>query len=158
MSLDPETRERLDDSNISPSARAAQEAVIEEGCREEGVQPSMVFAWTMADLYRKEDGSSMGSDHFLMGVLPGIGLMLFKEKGGFLRARRVDVQSMLFSDLPGLRFWAEDKQHGRNWGSFDLQGVTSGGMPILRLGWSWSSRDMSEALQERERIASMLPT
>jgi hypothetical protein len=84
--------------------------------------------------------------------------MLFREKGGFLRARRVDVRTMLFDEEPGLRFRPEDKQHGRNYGSFDLQGHLSGGQPVLRFGWYWSGDTMTAALQERERIAKLLPT
>lgn len=157
--LDPDTRERLDESNISASARAAQEQIILDGCQQEGIRPSDILAFTLVGVYRAGDGVGMGgTDDYLMGVLPRIGLMLFSEKGGFLRARRVDVQTMLFDEVPGLRFRPEDKQHGRNYGSFDLQGHLSGGQPVLRFGWYWSGDTMTAALQERERIAKLLPT
>lgn len=100
----------------------------------------------------------MGTDDYLMGVLPRIGLMLSREAGGLFRARRVDVQTMVFDEVPGLRFRPEDKQLGRNYGSLDLQGHLSGGQPVLRFGWYWSGDEMAAALQERERIAKLLPS
>src|SRR4051812_26140149 len=106
--LDVDTRERLSWSNIPASVRASQERIIVDGCRQEGIRPSDIFAFTMVDVYRKPDGSSMGTEPYLMGVLPKIGLMLFREKGGVLRARQVDVQTALFSELPGLGFCPED--------------------------------------------------
>jgi hypothetical protein len=156
--LDADTRERLDASNIPASARAAQEKIILDGCQQEGIRPADIFAFTLAGVYRASDGVGMGTDDHLMGVLPRIGLMLFRETGGFLRARRVDVQTMIFDELPGLRFQPDDKQHGRNYGSFDLQGQLSGGQPVVRFGWYWSGDTMTAALRERERIARLLPT
>ena len=156
--LDPDTRERLDASNIPAPERAAQEKILLAGCQQEGIRPSDILAFSRVGVYRAPDGVGMGTDDQLMGVLPSIGLMLFREKGGFFRATRVEVQTMIFDELPGLRFRPEDKQDGRNYGSFDLQGHLSGGQPVVRFEWYWSGDTMTAALQERERIAKLLPS
>jgi hypothetical protein len=156
--LDPATRERFDQSNIPASERSAKERIILAGCQQEGIRPSDIFAFTLVGVYKAADGVGMGTDDHLMGVLPRIGLMLFRETGGFFRASRVDVQTMLFDEVPDLRFRPDDKQHGRNYGSLDLQGHLSGGQPVLRFGWYWSGDTLTAAAQERERIAKLLPT
>ena len=156
--LDRDTSERLDQSNIPASERVARERIILEGCQQEGIRPSDIFAFTLLGVYKAPDGVGMGTDDYLMGVLPGIGLMLFREVGGLFRARRVDVQTMLFDEVPDLRFRPEDKDYGRNYGSLDLQGYLSGGHPVVRFGWYWSGDSLTQAAQERERIARLLPT
>jgi hypothetical protein len=157
--LDPDTLERLDQSNIPAGARATQERIIADGCRQEGLRPVDIFAFTLVGVYRAPDGHGMGTEDHLMGVLPSIGLILFSEKGGLFRARRIDVQTMIFDEAPGLRFLPEDKDYGRSYGSLDLQGYLSGGQPVVRFGWYWSGTDeMTAAARERERIARLLPT
>jgi hypothetical protein len=155
--LDSVTRERLDGSNIPASERAAKERIILEGCQQEGIRAADIFTFTLAGVYRAPDGVGMGTEDHIMGVLPNIGLMLFREAGGLFRARRIDVQTMVFDEVPGLSFRPEDKNDGRNFGSFDLQGYLSGGQPLVRFGWYWSGDEMTASLQERERIARLLP-
>jgi hypothetical protein len=114
-------------------------------------------------MYRKADGSSMGSESYLLGVLPGIGLVLVREVGGLIRRRRVESQFMVFSDVPGIAYVADDREFGRGWGEFAAQGVVPGGEPAMRIGWTWSHgapeshRQPESARRERDRVLHWLP-
>lgn len=158
----PEVKEAFERSNI-PLAEWDQRAAQLDAVREqEGFNVAEIHEFSLVELHRKPDGSSMGSEEHLLGVVLGIGLVIVRDIGGMLRRRRVDSQFMVFSDAPGVTFYADDREHGRGWGHYSVQGVTRGGQAVVRISWPYSDRasdrrEPSKALSERERILALLP-
>jgi hypothetical protein len=131
--------------------------------QEDGFRVADIAEYSLVEAHQKPDGSSMGTETYLLGVIRGIGLMLAREVGGVVRKRRADAVFMVFSDAPGIHYFAEDRQQGRGWGQCSVQGVLRGGQPVHRLSWGWSERSkdsklhLGNAARERERILSFLP-
>src|SRR4051812_5605506 len=88
-------------SNIPREQWPIRAAHIDEASKTEGLPPSDLDEVSLVEVHLKPDGSSMGTEEHMLGVVPG-GLVLLREVGGFLKARKVDLQSMLFSELPGI--------------------------------------------------------
>jgi hypothetical protein len=155
--MDPGLRHRLEESNIDPEQWPKYAPVIQAACEANGIRPIDLDAWSLGYLYGVPDGSRHLITDYVIGVLRGSALVFAREKGAF--KKRMESNVLELASLGDVRFWPEDNKHGRNWGSCDLQGVSSGGQPVIRLGWGWTGHArMARAMRERDRIANLLPT
>lgn len=158
-----EVQEAFARSNLPRELWPQYEEWLDEMELQEGFRVTNIREFSVVDLHIKPDGSSMGAEQRLLGVCPGIGLVILQKVGGRFRKPRVDPGFMVFSDTPGIAFFSDDRQHGRDWGEYAVQGVLPGGQPAVRIGWPWSGRarephrQPAAAAGERDRILRFLP-
>jgi hypothetical protein len=155
--IDAGLRHRLEESNIEPKEWPKYAPIIQAACDQNGFRPVDLDAWSLGYLYQVPDGSRHATIDYVIGVLGSSALVLAREKGAF--KKKLELKVIEFANVGDVRFWPEDNTLGSNWGSSDLQGVSSGGQPVFRLGWGWSGHErMVRAMRERDRIAGLLPT
>lgn len=154
--LDPGVRHRLEESNIEPSAWPKWSPIIEAVCQHSGgIRPMDLDAWSVGDLYQLPTYPPHRTEEFVIGVLQGTALVFGREKGSF--KKKLDFKAIELDKVGAAQFWPDDQDFGNNWGSCDVQAVSSGGQPVFRLGWTWGSRTpMAKAARERDRILQFL--
>lgn len=116
-----------------------------------GVRPRFIEEVSVVEFFRKPDGSSMGTDTMLLGVLK-VGLILTSER---------DFKEFVYSDSATAAFVADDLVHGRGRGECAIQAVSSGSAPVFRIGWEWDRKgdaheQFDAAAAERDRILNTM--
>lgn len=154
--LDPGLRQRLEESNIEPHDWLRWAPIIRALCHHNGgLQPVDLDAWSVGDLYQLPTFPPHRTEEYVIGVLQGTALVFGREKGAF--KKRLDFKAIELAEMGAVQFWPDDQQFRSNWGTCDLQAVSSGGEPLFRLGWEWGgSTPITSALRERDRIAEYL--
>jgi hypothetical protein len=157
---DPGLSARIEQSHIPHKVWESHTPVIEAACQQHGIRPVDFDAWSVAEIYKQPDARTPPlRDVYAIAVLSGTALVAAREAGMF--RKKLQFKSFEFTKMPGIRFWPEDNDTGNGWGSAELQGVASGGQPLMRLAWGWSHNNphqqLAAALAERDRIMALLP-
>lgn len=146
--LDPGLRHLLEESNIEPSDWPKWMPIIDAVCLHNGgLQPTDLDAWSVGDLYQLPTYPPHRTEEFVIGVLQGSALAFGREKGTF--KKKLDFRAIELDKVAAAQFWPDDQQLGNNWGTCDVQAVSSGGQPVFRLGWGWGGRTPMAKLRTR---------
>jgi hypothetical protein len=152
-----EVRAAFKRSNLPEDDLIGPARLVDAMCNEQGLRTADLgtFAeFSQVEAYRAPGGSPGVTDTHLLAVLD-VGLVMMREAG--LLRKRTDCQYMMFSELGGGSFLAEESVGGRGWGHMAIQ-VARGSVPVFRMGWYFDERSsdprhtVNAAANERDRI------
>lgn len=152
------TRQELfERSNVFRGGWEHFSALLDAILDEQRVSEESVLGISMVELFRKPDGSSMGSDTMLLAVFPD-SISLAREKRS-LFSKSIETRVLFLRELGHLV--ADEREWSNGQGDFAVQVLNTTGSPAFRLGWDWTyggtePRTRDTARQERDHILGVV--